>query len=369
MASRTNPLNYDYGEAFDGTRAYFAMINSQGGVFGRKLNLAEANDVGFDADQSQVTKLLSQQSIFAVAPVAALLFPGASLLAAQCVPTFGWNINAEWADGPSLFGDKGSNINFTSPAEGTAWLAQTLGKKRVGVLGYGITSSAQCVQGQANTWKRYPEVAQEVYSDAALPYPLTDVSADVSKMKQAGVDFVATCVDTNGMVTIAREMQKQDFHPVLTLPDGYYNQIKNDPIFNGAYVTTFFAPLETQDPPAGLAQYEDWMHRTGGRMSELSIAGWTSADMLVTGIKAAGPNFDRSSVVAALNKMTNYTANGVLPGINWTIAHTSKWSPSCSAESQVENGAFVPRFGQPGKPFVCWPIFPPPGPVQNPTIK
>ncbi len=369
MASVTNPLNFNYGEAFDGTQAFFDMVNSQGGIYGHKLNLVEKNDVGAAADQTAVQKALTQQPVFAVAPVAALLFNGAPLLAQQCVPTFGWNINAEWASGPSLFGDKGSNLQFTAPAQSTAWLAQKLGKKKVGVLAYNITESQQCAVGQANTWKRYSNVASQAFSDDALPYPLTDVSQDVSKMKQAGVDFVVPCVDTNGVVTIAKEMQKQDFHPALVLPDGYYTQVKQTPALNGAYVETFFTPLEVANPPAGLREYTDWMNRTHGTMSEISLAGWTSADMLYTAIKAAGKNFDRSSVVAALNSMTNYTANGVLPGINWTIAHTSAWTPPCSALSQVRNGAFVPVFGQPGKPFLCFPPVTPSGPPPTPTLK
>ncbi len=369
MASVTNPVNYDYGEAFDGTQAFFDMVNSQGGIYGHKFNLVEKNDVGAAADQTAVQKVLSQQPVFAVAPVAALLFNGAPLLAQQCVPTFGWNINPEWASGPSLFGDKGSNLQFTAPGSATAWLAQKLGKKKAATLAYGITNSKECAAGQAATWKRYPNVATQVFSDDALPYPLTDVSQDVSKMKQAGVDFVAACVDTNAMVTIAKEMQKQDYHPVLDLFDGYYNEVKQTPALNGSYVVTFFTPLEVANPPAGLRQYTEWMNKTHGRMTELSLSGWVAGDMLYTAIKAAGKNFTRSSVVAALNSMTNYTANGILPGINWTVAHTSAWNAPCSALSQVKDGTFMPMFGQPGKPFVCFPPATPSGPLPSPTLK
>ncbi len=367
MASVTNPLNYNYGEAFEGTQAFFDMVNSQGGVYGHKFNLVSKNDVGAAADQSAVQKVLTQQPVFAVAPVAALLFNGAPLLAQQCVPTFGWNINAEWNSGPSLFGDKGSNLTFTAPSPPIASLAQRLGKKKVGVLAYNL--GAEEATGVINTFKRYPEVGSVAFSDTALPYPLTDVSQDVTRMKQAGVDFVVPLVDNNGIVAIAKEMQKQNYHPVMYLSDGYYNQIKQTPALDGAYVLTFFTPLEVSNPPAGLREYTDWMNRTHGTLSEVSLAGWVAGDMLYTAIQKAGKNFDRSSVVAALNSMTDYTANGILPGINWTIAHTNKWEPPCLAFSQVVNGAFVPRFGQPGKPFLCFPPPTPSGPLPNPTLK
>src|SRR5437868_1067921 len=39
VASTTNPIGGQYGTAFDGAQAYFNMINSQGGIYGRKLVL------------------------------------------------------------------------------------------------------------------------------------------------------------------------------------------------------------------------------------------------------------------------------------------------------------------------------------------
>ncbi len=369
IASKTNPLGFNYGEAWDGTQAYFDMVNKNGGVFGRKLKLVTKEDDQTGNNTQSVQRLLTQDNVFAVAPVASLLFTGASLLAQNCVPTFGWNINPQWALGPSLFGDKGSNLNFEAPNVGAAWLAQKLGRKKVGVLAYNIEESKRCSVGLQNTFKHFTTGAKVEYTDAALPYPLTDPSGDISQMKKQGVDFVAACVDVNGMVTIAREMRKQNFDATFYLPDGYYNQIKSDPNFTGAYAITFFAPFDAAKPPPGLKDYLSWLQRNHRPISEISLAGWVSADMLVTGIKAAGKNFTRSSVVAAINGMKDYTANGLLPPIDWTIAHTKDWNPPCGAFSTVKGGEFVSQFGKPGKPFLCFPNNPPPGPVPEPTFK
>jgi hypothetical protein len=58
-------------------------------------------------------------------------------------------------------------------------------------------------------------------------------------------------------------------------------------------------------------------------------------------------------VIDAINKMTNFTADGLLPGVNWTLAHQQQ--DTCYAISKIANGAFKPVFGKPGKPFVCLP--------------
>src|SRR5689334_8187894 len=44
VASVTNPLGGNYGDAFLGTKAYFDMVNSQGGIYGRQLKLTEERD-------------------------------------------------------------------------------------------------------------------------------------------------------------------------------------------------------------------------------------------------------------------------------------------------------------------------------------
>jgi branched-chain amino acid transport system substrate-binding protein len=369
LASHTNPLGNDYGVAWAGTKAYFDMVNAEGGVNGRKFNLANQEDDQVGSNTQVVQRLMTQDGVFAVAPVAALLFTGANLLAQDCVPTFGWNINPQWSAGPSMFGDKGSHLSFTDPSPSSAWITQKLGRKKLAVLAYNIDESTQCATGVKNTYDTYP-VANIVYSNNALPYPLTDVAGDVAAMKQRGVDYVTACVDVNGMATIAREMRKQGMNAILYLPDGYYDSVKADPNFTGAYAITFFTPFELPNPPAGLKAYLKWMRQSGGPINEISLAGWVSADMLVTGVKAAGKDVTRSKVVAALNALKDYNANGIIPGIDWTIAHTDAYTPPCAAYSIVIGGQFAPVLGQPGKPFLCFPGKWPAGTsLPDPTYK
>ncbi len=44
VASVTNPLGGNYGYSFKGIQAYFDMVNSEGGIYGRKLKLTEQRD-------------------------------------------------------------------------------------------------------------------------------------------------------------------------------------------------------------------------------------------------------------------------------------------------------------------------------------
>ena len=81
--------------------------------------------------------------------------------------------------------------------------------------------------------------------------------------------------------------------------------------------------------------------------------GWINADEFVTGLKAAGPNFTQQKVIDATNKITNYTAGGIIPPIDWTTAHQKQIS--CYAVLKVVDGKFKPQYGKKGKPFLCFP--------------
>jgi branched-chain amino acid transport system substrate-binding protein len=75
----------------------------------------------------------------------------------------------------------------------------------------------------------------------------------------------------------------------------------------------------------------------------------------VTGLRMAGPDFTRQKVVDQLNTLTDYDANGLLSPIDWTKQHTDKHYPrTCTALMEIQNSKFVPKFGKPGKPFICW---------------
>jgi branched-chain amino acid transport system substrate-binding protein len=354
VASVTNPIGGTEGEAFEGVEAYFAYMNDQGGVYGRDLELVAKEDDNTGFENTQDIQSLLTQDLFAVLPVATLDFSGAELLVDANMPTFGWNINEEYALGDNLFGMRGY-LCFTCASQGLPWLAQETGSTTVGVLAYDVPQSSSCAEGVQNSFDTYP-TAEIGFLDASLPYGIPDLSAQVRDMKDAGVDMVATCMDFNGVTTLQQEMRRQELDAIQYLPNGYdYNFLaENGDLFEGAYVLTQFVPFEAEDPPEALGTYEDWIEQTGGTRGELSLAGWISADMFVTGLRAAGPEFSQQGVIDGLNQLTDYTAEGIIPGLDWTIEHTGDAAQACSALSLIQDGEFVPQFGEPGKPFICF---------------
>jgi ABC-type branched-subunit amino acid transport system substrate-binding protein len=368
VASITNPLGGTYGNAFLGAQAYFDMVNSEGGIYGRKLKLTEQRDDQLVNNKAEVDALISDPNIFAILPVAVLTFSGADDAVKAGIPTFGWTINPEWSGTPdnpksNLFGQSGSYLGFTDPNYPLVWLASEMHAKNIGVLAYSVPQSADCATGVKNGFDKYGKSvgAKIAFIDQSLQFGVTDLSVQVSKMKQAGVDLITTCMDQNGVVTLAKEMKKQKLNAKQYLPNGYDEDFVKQfgDLFQGTVVRTDFTQWQLPDSeqPAGLKNFLTWMKKSGNgdKLTENSMAGWLNADLFVNGLKAAGQNFTRQSLIAAINKMTDYNAGGILYGVNWTKQHTQDANPTlaCEFKSTIKNDSFDPNFSKPAKPWHC----------------
>jgi hypothetical protein len=82
--------------------------------------------------------------------------------------------------------------------------------------------------------------------------------------------------------------------------------------------------------------------------------GWLSAALFVEGLRQAGPDFSRQGVIDAINQMTDWEADGLLEGVDWTVEHTQAPRFVCNVVSLIDGDEFVPTFGgQPDEPFLC----------------
>lgn len=363
VASITNPLGGRYDTADDGVEAYFEMVNSEGGIYGRDLVLTGMRDDKVANNSAEVKGLVDSNQAFAAIPTASLLFTGADQLVAAGIPTFGWTINSEWQGTPeepreNLFGQAGSFLCLGCEQPSVAYLMQESGTKTAGLLAYNVPQSTKCLEGWDSSVERWGEEvgATVAFRDDSLQYGTTDLSVQVAEMKDAGVDVVLTCMDTNGVVTLAKEMKKQGLDAIQYLPNGYDQDFLAEfgDLFEGSYVITDFAPLETPEEmkPEGLKNYEKWIETSGGQVSENSLVGWLNAALFVEALREAGPDFDRQKVIDAINSMTDFTADGMMPGVNWKdYGHHTRSPVACDAYLRIEDSTFVPL--QEDSVFTC----------------
>lgn len=363
LAAITGPLGNQYAPITDGVESYIDMVNAQGGVDGRKIVMVAKLDDATNPsrDISQAEALNEQYKVFAVVGVATPLFPAGTYLGQNNVPTFGWNVNPEWSPYPSLFGEKGSWLDLTgvSPVP-LPYLAHRLHLQKVGVLAYNVSQSQQCATQTANSMKKYG--FNVVFLDSSLPFGTTNIDADLQRMKQSGVQLMATCMDPTGNVLLARGIQEAGLHITQYWPNGYDQDTLDTyrQLMTGVYFGQGFVPFEAASASPGLQVFLQQLHQRfpGDKPSEVELAGWINANLFVDGLKAVGRDLTRSKLVAAINNITDFTANGIWPAqapINWKYAHTTitPGQPDCVAYLQVQNGKFVPVWGTATDPFIC----------------
>ncbi len=377
-------LNVAYPDGYDGVEAYFEKVNKAGGLFGRDIKLvAKLSDNGQASTGAIVVRsLVEEKNVFAVAPVMTNSFTlGGKYLSDEGVPAFGINVEPAWCGTSAeqdaiekallqtaeiqqcpregLFGEKGSFLCFECPGVAPSYIALERGYTKVAVFGYTHISSSKCVTGVIKGFEKYGiEVA---HSNQALEFgfSVSEIQADVQAMKDKGVQFVATCMEFNGGFKLSEGLRQAGVDDVVFYaPEGYKQSTldKAGEALEGWIFRLGFAPWHGEDLPKGTRQFLKAMKKRGVEPSEHNQAGWINAALLVEGIKAAGKNFTRQSVIDAINEITDFTADGIIPPTGWQLGgggHSASYE-ACDVYEEVQDGEFVTIFGKPGQPFVCF---------------
>jgi branched-chain amino acid transport system substrate-binding protein len=362
IANVTGPLSSGFGPIVNGVQAYFSMINNEGGVDGRTLDLAyQEDDQGSPTtDLSVAQKLVQQNHVFAVVGVATPFFGAANYLASTGTPTFGYAVSTDWQNHPTLFADFGSVLCFPCGAPGDAYLAQQLGAKSIAVVSYGIPQSAAACKAAITGMRALG--LNVSFTDVNLVFG-GDPTPDVLQMKNDNVDMFFSCLDVNGNVGFARAISQNGLSMKQVWFNGYdrstlqqYGSIMNG-VYFGLQHVPFEAALALPGAYPGLDTYIREMEKYQPKFTydEVALDGWVAADQFVTGLKAAGKDITQKKLVSAINHETAYNGAGLTTPVNWETAHTTATPPYCQSGVQVQNGAFVPVFIQANRQvFVCF---------------
>ena len=352
----------------DGIEAYFNFINDTGGIYGRELVLANKRDDQLFQNLAQSLAMVEEDDSLA-AFVATLLFFGADTLNDAGVPTFGWNIHNEFADRWNIVGNIAPScigcIHQLFP-----WVAHQVGATKVGIFGYGNSENSKvCAEGTRDSIEHYSAEAGGMtveFFDTSIEFGLSGgVAPQVSEMKDKGVDFIFTCLDLNGMRTIAQEVVKQDYRDQVTMyhPNTYNHEFvaANADLFEGDLVFVQFVPFEAEIDSE--LQRRFFEYTEGIKLEEQTIVGWLNAHLFYDGLLAAGPEFDRASLMEAVRTFEDYSHDGLTNPIDWNRQIPlpndnidADYEYRCVNGVQIVNGAFVQWTGEPGKPWTCWEV-------------
>jgi branched-chain amino acid transport system substrate-binding protein len=380
ISTQTGTLAANASSLIYGEKSYFDYINAQGGVNGRKIDYKYALDDGGNPTtfNQLANTLINQDHVFAVSGVATIFF-SPNLFVQSGIPTYGYNVTDNWAGPANLFAAGGSVQYYPAGAAEFAYVARrTQSKPSIALLAYGVAASSNACQAAENAMQS--EGYNISYVDLKISYPGTTVATDVQRMRQAGSNFVLSCMDVQGNVALTRAIHQYGLKVTqLWLNGNDVPTLKaNESLMQGVYFATYHVPFTAPTSLyPGLTLYLKQMKKYEPNYvyNELAIQGWESAALFVQGVKAAGSNLTWANVIKQTNAITDFTAGGLTTPVNWAVGgHSSHAPPYCVAYVMARGTQYVPVLNKGQNVFNCFhssntkanPVFPVPAGTPAP---
>jgi ABC-type branched-subunit amino acid transport system substrate-binding protein len=363
ISTLTGSIASDFDGLSPGIKAYFDMVNAEGGINGRKLVLAYNTDDGGQGSQfdSLTHTLIDQDHAFAVMVASYWFTP--NYFVETKTPTYGYNVSGNWANAPNLFGAGGNSLQVYSAAIPTyAYLMKKTHSKSVAVISYGpaITSSYDACNTAATLLAKAGYHVSYVDVGAQLG---GSYSSAVQRMQQDGTDMIISCMQESDNITMARDIQEYGLKTDQLWLSGYdrtllaqYSSLMQGVYFNLSGTVPYEAGQLWPSAYPGMATYLKEMNKyePGFTYNGVAVQGWQSAALLADAVKAAGNDLTQANIINITNHFTSNTSGGLSTVTNWATAHTTVTYPTCSAFVQVKGKKFVPVFETGSSVFLCF---------------
>jgi ABC-type branched-subunit amino acid transport system substrate-binding protein len=339
-----------------GTQAYFAYINSKGGVNGRKLILN-----GMDSAFSSGTVVTEADSIakndFAIVGGFSLLDGGEkAAIDAGKVPTITQVLSPTLYTDPNLY----APIPLVNGGEATGpfkWLKSKYPAdvKAVGLIGSNSAATAITAEKTFRTLT-YSLGYKWLYAHDE-GFATTTFLPDIIKMKNAGVKMVFEPTQQGAYIsTIAQEMKQEGLNALLVSGGNAYEEnFTPGAAGDGTLVTGVTSLYEGQDAKAvpAVATFDKWAKKVDPQtqLDLYTLYGWISGELFAQALKNAGTNPTRASLDAALDKITSFNAGGLISPQN----PAQKIPGQCWLVAEYENGTWKRIPPDPKSGYICSP--------------
>jgi branched-chain amino acid transport system substrate-binding protein len=333
-----------------GAQARVDQQNAEGGVEGRRIKLIVKDDQTNPVTDQTATSALISSGVFGVVDDSAVTFGGYKLLQQAGIPVTGGAYDGpEWYEQPNtnMFAISGPGDAKDPQYSNFAVFAKQHGGTKCGAVGYAISPSSRAsATGFELSCER--EGLQNAFLDTQVPFGSVDVTTLVLQLKSAGVNTLWLPLDGNTNFAIMTAIQQAGLKmKVIINATGYGQTLVSDkvaaPDAQGAWFLATGLPVELRTPAteafqAALAKYA---HYTG--VPDFSwYEGWGTTDLMIKGLERAGKNPTRSGFIADLHQVTDYSANGLLGPVSFSLSQFGQAPKDlCEYLAQFEGDAFV----------------------------
>jgi ABC-type branched-subunit amino acid transport system substrate-binding protein len=351
----SSPIPGLFKGAEDGTKAYFAYINSKGGVNGRHLIL-DAQDSTFQGGAVATATGNQIRTEFALVGGFSLLDSAEKpLIDIARVPDVGFSLSPGLSTDPYLYSPLPNPASYY-PLNLFKYLKKTYpqASKKVGIIWENATASTTSAENAVEAAMKASGL-QIVYDHGVGPFD-TNFLPDIISMKNKGVKiFFSTELPDNYAATLAKQFQQQNFKALNIEGAAYSSKLLSlaGSAANKMYIEQGYALYLGQDATTvpAVALFDKWMKKVSPdpNFEIEAVYGWASAELFAQALQTAGNPPTRSGLIAALNKVTFFDAGGLVPPSNPAQAVPS----GCFLMAQVQNGKIKRVAPTPNNGFFC----------------
>jgi branched-chain amino acid transport system substrate-binding protein len=330
--------------SFRGAAAYFAMVNANGGVCGRKITLLKGDD-GLDPAKARGEFLRLEPNVLAFVGSFAVADSGyVDLIASTKVPYVATVVEPEGREARGVMPRTATGYASTGPF---AWLKQKYPKiSKAAVLYADVGGVSANVPGFEAALKRAGW--NRLYTaSAAVTTP--DYTPEVRQAQDQGVQFFYLfAFEVNMHVRIVRNMRQQNYDPPIKGSNiafnTRYSQLlgrDGDSWHNHQTHLLFLDPKE-RSRSTDLAKFQDWNERVfpGAQLDLFPVSGWGRAALFTEAIQKVSGTITREALIDAM--YTIKTFNG--GGIETTIDPTTGLGGGCWNMAVHRGGQWVREY-------------------------
>ncbi len=328
-----------------GTEAYADMVNSTGGVNGRKIDVDSGND-GYNNGANN--KALTQSAVdsnFALVGGFSLndSYGGEVLAANPGMPDVSVTLDPTTNKLPNVFSpvplgqgwETGPLLYFKQQFPSTV--------QKAGAL---IADEPSAVAQWEGEKAALQHVGFDVIYDQQFPITQTDFTQNVVAMKNQGVKILfIEQMPENYASAVIKALNQQDYHPQVILGASTYSgsliaASGGAAAIDGAYMeqnASLYLGEDSSTIPA-VSTFLKWVNvaSPGFHADLFTLYGWVSAELFAQGLKNAGSDPSRGSLLQALSKITTFDAqNLITPG-----DPAAKTVGNCYLTAKVADGQF-----------------------------
>jgi branched-chain amino acid transport system substrate-binding protein len=316
--------------------AYFAMINEQGGVNGRKIVMLSVDDGYIPAKTvEQTRKLVEQDGV-------ALLFNSLGGHTNNAVRPY---LNQHHV--PQIFAQYGTirpaealqfpwtmNLQVSNQAEGrilTRYILANVKEPKIAVLYQHDALGQELLEGIREA---LGDKADKLLVKTAS-YEVTDPSADaqVVELQASGANVFMNLALGKAFAQATRKAASLNWRPLYVLFEGsgQPDVLKAAAIDHGAGFISGAALKDPLDPQwkddAGMKGYQAWAEKyyPRGKTNALGVAGYTAAQALVLVLKQCGNDLSRDNIMKQAGSLHEVSLPMMLPGTTLNTSATERF--------------------------------------------